>query len=32
MPLVVAHWIIDIISFVGYSLAVGWWPGLFPTK
>jgi membrane protease YdiL (CAAX protease family) len=32
MPLVIAHWIIDIISFVGYPLAVGWWPGLFPTK
>jgi membrane protease YdiL (CAAX protease family) len=32
MPLVIAHWIIDIVSFVGYPLAVGWWPGLFPTK
>ena len=29
MPLVIAHWIIDIVSFVGYPLAVGWWPGLF---
>ena len=29
MPLVVAHWIIDIVSFVGYPLAVAWWPGLF---
>ena len=32
MPLVIAHWIIDVVSFVGYPLAVGWWPGLFPTK
>ncbi|HEY5223590.1 MAG TPA: CPBP family intramembrane glutamic endopeptidase [Microbacteriaceae bacterium] len=32
MPLVIAHWIIDIVSFVGYPLAVAWWPGLFPTK
>ena len=30
MPLVIAHWIIDIVSFVGYPLAVSWWPGLFP--
>jgi hypothetical protein len=29
MPLVIAHWIIDIVSFVGYPLAVGWWPALF---
>ncbi|NQX34227.1 CPBP family intramembrane glutamic endopeptidase [Herbiconiux sp. VKM Ac-2851] len=29
MPLVVAHWIIDIISFVGYPLAVGLAPALF---
>jgi membrane protease YdiL (CAAX protease family) len=28
-PLVVAHWLLDIVSFVGYSLAVGLWPGLF---
>jgi hypothetical protein len=27
-PLVVAHWILDIVSFVGYPLALGWWPGL----
>jgi uncharacterized protein len=26
---VIAHWIIDIVSFVGYPLAVGWWPALF---
>ncbi|WP_150308286.1 CPBP family intramembrane glutamic endopeptidase [Planctomonas psychrotolerans] len=29
MPLVVAHWILDIVSFVGYSLAAGLWPDLF---
>ncbi|GAA1056707.1 CAAX amino protease [Agromyces luteolus] len=29
MPLVIAHWLLDIVSFVGYPLAVGWWPGLF---
>ncbi|MCX7521905.1 CPBP family intramembrane metalloprotease [Microbacterium sp. STN6] len=29
MPLVVAHWLIDVISFVGYPLAVAWWPALF---
>jgi membrane protease YdiL (CAAX protease family) len=29
MPLVIAHWILDIVSFVGYPLAVGWWPALF---
>lgn len=28
MPLVVAHWILDIISFVGYPLALAWWPDL----
>jgi membrane protease YdiL (CAAX protease family) len=28
MPLVVAHWILDIVSFVGYPLALAWWPGL----
>ncbi|TAM68423.1 MAG: CPBP family intramembrane metalloprotease [Microbacteriaceae bacterium] len=32
MPLVITHWVIDIISFVGYPLAVAWWPGLFPAK
>jgi len=26
MPLVIAHWIIDIVSFVGYPLAVVWFP------
>lgn len=29
MPLVIAHWILDIVSFVGYPLALGWWPELF---
>jgi len=29
MPLVIAHWIIDILSFVGYAWAVANLPGLF---
>ncbi|MDN4615748.1 CPBP family intramembrane metalloprotease [Leifsonia sp. F6_8S_P_1B] len=29
MPLVVAHVIIDVISFVGYPLAVALWPHIF---
>lgn len=29
MPLVVAHWIIDIVSFAGYPLALAWFPDLF---
>jgi len=29
MPLVVAHSILDIVSFVGYPLAAAWWPGIF---
>ncbi|KZX22284.1 hypothetical protein EV639_101223 [Rathayibacter tanaceti] len=34
LPLVIAHSIIDIVSFVGYPLAVALWPGLFapPTR
>ena len=28
MPLVIAHWILDIVSFIGYPLALAWWPGL----
>nr|WP_233614301.1 CPBP family intramembrane glutamic endopeptidase [Leucobacter edaphi] len=28
-PLIVAHWILDIVSFVGYGLAVALWPALF---
>lgn len=29
MPLVIAHSILDIVSFVGYPLAAAWWPGVF---
>lgn len=29
LPLIVAHWVLDIVSFVGYPLAVAWWPGVF---
>jgi len=29
MPLVIAHTVIDIVSFVGYPLALLWWPGVF---
>jgi membrane protease YdiL (CAAX protease family) len=29
MPLVIAHWILDVVSFVGDPLAVAWWPELF---
>ncbi|WP_427869379.1 CPBP family intramembrane glutamic endopeptidase [Leucobacter luti] len=29
LPLIVAHWILDIVSFVGYGLAVALWPALF---
>ncbi|GAA3761481.1 CPBP family intramembrane metalloprotease [Microbacterium kribbense] len=29
MPLVVAHAILDIVSFVGYPLAASLWPGVF---
>ncbi|MFE6967445.1 CPBP family intramembrane glutamic endopeptidase [Agromyces sp. NPDC057679] len=29
MPLVVAHWVLDMVSFIGYPLAVAWWPTLF---
>ncbi|RJT86939.1 CPBP family intramembrane metalloprotease [Cryobacterium melibiosiphilum] len=28
MPLVVTHWLLDILSFVGYPLALAWFPGL----
>lgn len=31
LPLIVAHWILDIVSFAGYALAVMWWPELFGT-
>lgn len=29
LPLIVAHWILDIVSFVGYPLALALWPTLF---
>ncbi|WP_127793902.1 CPBP family intramembrane glutamic endopeptidase [Agromyces sp. LHK192] len=29
MPLVVAHWVLDMVSFIGYPLALMWWPALF---
>jgi membrane protease YdiL (CAAX protease family) len=29
VPLVVTHWMLDIISFVGYPLALASWPALF---
>lgn len=29
MPLVIAHWVLDVVSFVGYPLAALWWPTLF---
>ena len=29
LPLIIAHWILDIVSFVGYPLAVALWPGVF---
>lgn len=29
MPLVIAHTLIDTVSFVGYPLAVAWLPGIF---
>ena len=29
LPLIVAHWILDIVSFVGYPLAAALWPTLF---
>jgi membrane protease YdiL (CAAX protease family) len=33
MPLVIAHWVLDIVSFVGYPLAALWWPALLaPTS
>jgi membrane protease YdiL (CAAX protease family) len=28
-PLVVAHFLLDVVSFVGYPLALAWFPGLF---
>ncbi len=29
LPLIIAHWVLDIVSFVGYPLAVAWMPELF---
>lgn len=29
LPLIVAHWVLDIVSFVGYPLAVSLWPHFF---
>ena len=29
MPLVIAHFVIDVVAFVGYPLAAAWWPALF---
>lgn len=31
-PLIVAHWLLDIVSFVGYAFAVAWWPELFGVR
>jgi membrane protease YdiL (CAAX protease family) len=28
MPLVIAHTLLDVLSFVGYPLALSWWPAL----
>ena len=29
LPLIIAHLLLDIVSFVGYPLAVAWWPEWF---
>jgi membrane protease YdiL (CAAX protease family) len=29
LPLVIAHWVLDIVSFVGYPLAAALWPAFF---
>ncbi|MEJ6489041.1 CPBP family intramembrane metalloprotease [Leucobacter sp. USCH14] len=29
LPLIIAHWILDIVSFAGYPLALALWPALF---
>ncbi|WP_461640842.1 CPBP family intramembrane glutamic endopeptidase [Leucobacter sp. BZR 635] len=29
LPLIVAHWLLDIVSFAGYPLALALWPTLF---
>lgn len=28
-PLVIAHWILDLVSFIGYPIALAWWPEVF---
>ncbi|WP_442916178.1 CPBP family intramembrane glutamic endopeptidase [Leucobacter sp. M11] len=32
LPLVIAHWVLDIVSFVGYAFAVATWPELFAAQ
>lgn len=32
LPLIVAHWSLDIVSFVGYPIAVALWPTLFSVE
>ncbi len=29
LPLIVAHWVLDIVSFAGYAVALALWPGVF---
>lgn len=29
LPLIIAHWILDIVSFLGYALAIALWPTVF---
>ncbi len=29
LPLIVAHWLLDIVSFAGYPIALALWPALF---
>ena len=29
LPLIIAHWVLDIVSFAGYPLALALWPALF---
>lgn len=29
LPLIVAHWVLDIVSFAGFPLALALWPALF---
>lgn len=30
-PLIVCHFILDLVSFLGYALAQAWFPGIFPS-